>query len=437
MEKDVIIILSAGVIPYWENKINDISYKLTSYEHFDNFGTLGGKDRAIAGAIIAKKFPLAKILVTSSSAKEGAPSHAEVMRNELIFLGVNENRIILEQVSTNLTSQLKESINISKKNNWMNVLFLTSEFHVARTQLMVNMILFDQLTVEIVSSESILIANDKNFLEEFKKIKKTKNYLKRIKNERSGIKALKEGFYFSSPHILKTEKCEKKAILISGTSSGLGEAFFKNLHGKDNDIFCLSRSFLPYQLDISKKNNNTFLICCDLSNLNKLLDNLEKIKRCLMIYKEIIFINNAATILPIDQIGSLDNNKIISSVNINFLASILITNMLFSLKNIEIKVLNISSGSSDKPLDGWSIYCSTKAGGRMFFNVLSLQIENDNRHSVVNIDPGVLNTKIQNQIRSFNHLKFPRVNEFINFNNKGLLLDPNEVAGKIINRYIS
>ena len=72
----------------------------------------------------------------------------------------------------------------------------------------------------------------------------------------------------------------------------------------------------------------------------------------------------------------------------------------------------------------------------MFFDVLSLQIENDIGHSIDNIEPGILNTKMQSQIRSFNHENFPRVNEFIDFNNTGVLLDPNEVSINIINRYI-
>jgi benzil reductase ((S)-benzoin forming) len=437
MEPDVVIILSSGVIPYWENTLNDISYKLSTYEHFDNFGTLGGKDRASAGAIIAKKFPLAKIIVTSSRSIDGAPSHAEVMRNELIVLGVNAGRITLEEISTNLTSQLSESIKISIKNKWLNLLFVTSEFHVARTQLMVDMTPLDQLkSVKITSSESVLISNDKNFSNEFQKIKKTKQYIKRIENERRGIKALKDGIYFPSPSILKTEKCEKKAILISGTSSGLGESFFKNLHGKDHDIFCLSRRFLPYQEEAGKNNNNAFLIHCDFTKLSKFSDNLKKIKKCLNIYKEIIYINNAGSILPVHQIGLMDNKEIISSVNVNYIAPILITNMLFTLRHVGIKVLNISSGAANNPIDGWSIYCSAKAGSRMFFDVLSLQILNNSKHSVNNIDLGILNTKIQSQIRNFDSDNFPRVDEFVDLNNKDLLLDPDEVACKIINKYI-
>ena len=38
----------------------------------------------------------------------------------------------------------------------------------------------------------------------------TKQYMKRIENERRSIKALKDGIYFPSTHILKVEKCPKK-----------------------------------------------------------------------------------------------------------------------------------------------------------------------------------------------------------------------------------
>lgn len=67
----------------------------------------------------------------------------------------------------------------------------------------------------------------------------------------------------------------------------------------------------------------------------------------------------------------------------------------------------------------------------MFFDVLFLQIVNNIKYSVNNIYPEILNTKMQSQIRSFNRNNFPKVNEFVNFNNTGVLLDPNEVAIKI------
>lgn len=437
MKPDVIIILSSGVIPYWENTLNDISYKTTSYEHFDIFGTLGGVDRINAGAILAKSFPLAKIITTSSITIDNSPSHSEVARDELVALGVNANRIFLEQLSKNLKTQLSESIEIAKRNKWLNLLFVTSEFHIARTQLMLDMLTTDQFkSVKIISSESILISDDKNFLNEFKKILKDKQYIKRIESERLGRIALKAGNYFQNPQTLKVEKCNKTAILISGISSGLGESLFNNLLGMGHDIFCISRSFLPYQIEIGAKESNTFLVRCDLKNINNLVNTLEKIKKCLKIYKKIIFINNAGSILPVDKIGSMDNGEIISGINLNYVAPILITNMLFSMKDVGIRVLNISSGAANNAIDGWSIYCSTKAASKMFFDVLSLQINNNFEYTVNNIDPGILNTKMQSQIRSLNQTKFPRVDEFIEFNNTGILLNPNDVAFRIINKYI-
>ena len=437
MKPDVIIILSSGIIPYWENTLSDISYKLTTYEHYDNFGTLGGRDRACAGAIAAQKFTSAKIIVTSARAIEGAPSHAEVMRNELILLGVNASRIILEKISTNLSSQITESIKISTKNQWLNLLFITSEFHVPRTRLMVEIIASDQLkSVKVSSSESILIPNDRNFSIEFQKIKNNKQYTKRIENEERGIKAIKEGIYLPAPRILKKEKCDKSAILILETSSGLGESFFKNLHGKEYDVLCLSRRFLPYQEEISQNNNSTFLINYDPTKLNKFIDNLKKLKQCLMIYKKIVFINHVNSILPVRQTGSFDNVKIVSNVNRNYRAPILIKNMLLTLSEVEIKVLNISLGPSNNPLGGWSIYCSATTQGKIFSDDVSLRVINNISHSVNNSDPDILDTKLQVHVRNYNYDNFSGVNEFIDLNNRGGLLDLNDVADKVINKYI-
>ena len=437
MEPDVIIILSSGIVPYWNNKAKDISYKTTTYDYYDAYGTLGGHDRIRAGAILAKNFPLSKLMTTSSLGISDRPSHAKVAREELITLGVHASRIVLEENSNNLRSQLIETIRISEKHNWSNLLFITSEFHIARAQLMLDEVLIDKLkAVKIISSEGILLSDDDNFFNEFKKIKNSTKYITRIQNEESGVKAFREGSYCPSLKTLKTEKYEKKAILISGTSSGLGESFFKNLYNKDFDLYCLSRSFLTYQIDISSNENGIFLICCDLTKLDKLGGILEKLRQCLTVYKEIIFINNAGSILPVNKIGALNNDEIISSVNLNYIAPALIANMLLNLKEVSIKVLNISSGAANSPVDGWSTYCSAKAASKMFFDVLSFEVKNKKDYSVNQIDPGIIDTKIQCQIRNLSKDIFPKVNEFIEFKNSKKLLNPNDAALKIIKKYI-
>src|SRR5262249_60732308 len=63
------------------------------------------------------------------------------------------------------------------------------------------------------------------------------------------------------------------------------------------------------------------------------------------------------------------------------------------------RVLFISSGAAHRIIDGWALYCTTKAAGETFFDVVASQVKQDERISVVNIDPGQMDTRMQENIR--------------------------------------
>jgi benzil reductase ((S)-benzoin forming) len=232
-----------------------------------------------------------------------------------------------------------------------------------------------------------------------------------------------------------------KAIIITGTSNGLGQAIFDNLWDKKLLIISFSRKFLEYQERIARENPTTVrLITQDLSDISSLLLKLDLLNKLLLNeVEEIIFINNAGVIDPIGKIGCLSSELVINSININLTAPLLITNALFAMQktsSLKIKVLNISSGAANYPIDGWALYCTTKAGYKMFLEVLQEQILGDQNSIFYNIDPGVMDTKMQEKIRLSNKLEFPKLDDFINLKSDGKLQQPNEVAQRIIKEYI-
>lgn len=222
-----------------------------------------------------------------------------------------------------------------------------------------------------------------------------------------------------------------KAIIITGVSRGLGKAFFDILKDKNYYLICISRSFINYQTKLAES-DNIELIRFDLNNINDStlkLENSKILNKC--DFDELIFINNAGIISPIGKVGNIGEKDIKKSININFVSPVLITNYLsdFCNKNkIKFKIINITTGAADKPFEGWSIYCSTKSATKMFFNV----IEKENDVVVENIDPGVLNTYMQEEIRNADESNFPLVGYFRNLEREGKLKEPSEVALSIL-----
>lgn len=222
-------------------------------------------------------------------------------------------------------------------------------------------------------------------------------------------------------------------VIITGTSSGLGEELYNQLYQKNINVICISRHFTEKQLASS-----SILIKHDFNDLNfKFLKELSKHIRGVSC-RDIVFINNAGVIKPLGKIGSLSPNELTESTHVNLLAPMLIVNQIMMDKGTEtrLKILNISSGAANYPLIGWGAYCSTKAGTKMFLDVLKAQCCEDDTVSIYNYDPGVMDTKMQALIREKDSEAFPRVGEFIAFKTDNKLKHVTDVAYSLVNEYV-
>jgi len=232
-----------------------------------------------------------------------------------------------------------------------------------------------------------------------------------------------------------------KAVFLTGTSNGLGKALFELLSAEHHSLFCIARSFLPEQFELaSQSNRHIRLFQADLRDSAQLptVSDMESFLREKEI-SEVVLIHNAAVIEPIGAIGTLDPQQITEAIQVNLTAPILLSNTVFSLKAAEtlpIKVLFISSGAAKNLKDGWSIYCSTKAGGEMFFNVLAEQVKGHERISVHNVNPGVMDTPMQQTIRAATDVHFPTLERFVRLKEEGQLAQPHDVASSIIRDYV-
>lgn len=228
---------------------------------------------------------------------------------------------------------------------------------------------------------------------------------------------------------------DRKTIIITGVSSGLGKALLDTLRTADVRLVCISHTFLDYQTAL--KNENVALLKCDLSNLEEVYVLTEKLGDMLLSASDIVFINNAATVSPIGRIGEIGDAEIIASAHTNFVSSMLITNALCRLKKAErLTFIHISTGAARTPIVGWPLYCSTKAASKMFFAILQEQYKGDERVVVHEFDPGVMDTPMQAQIRQAPNKDFPRVEEFKKLQQMHTLSDPSATAKKLVEQYI-
>jgi benzil reductase ((S)-benzoin forming) len=190
-------------------------------------------------------------------------------------------------------------------------------------------------------------------------------------------------------------------FIITGVSRGLGLSVLKTLLEQNNEeiaIIGLSRTRPDVNKDVF-----TWLES-DLSDYEKVVRPLAEAVRHFEASK-VFFINNAADVYPLGLVGDLEENEIYHSVLINIVSPVLITNWLISHfgDTTAIKILNISSGAATREIVTWSQYCSSKAYMKMFFDVVQAEaMAADKKITVVNINPGVMDTVMQQQIRESN-----------------------------------
>lgn len=227
-------------------------------------------------------------------------------------------------------------------------------------------------------------------------------------------------------------------IVITGTSRGLGKALFDILENKSNkSLLCISRTFNIEQIEKSKSKKYINLLKVDLSNSDELDNKLDLFfMDFLKNYNKVIFVNNAASIGEITKIGKLCNKDIQKLISTNITSPIIITNKLLKFAtNYDLKIINIGTGAAINPIAGLSIYCTSKCGIKMFFDVLREQEKDNLSIEVINFDPGVFDTDMQKKIRESDSENLPTVQKFKSFYEEGQVQSPNEVAKKILSLF--
>lgn len=223
---------------------------------------------------------------------------------------------------------------------------------------------------------------------------------------------------------------------ITGTSRGLGKAFAEHLlKDPTNRVIGISR-----QKSIEHPNYRHFYL--DLTDVNSIADFKFELHANA---KKVYLINNAGVLGFIKPVGKLDAATIIKNYTVNLLAPSVLTNAFIACYNTtdaEKVIVNISSGAGKNPIDGWAVYCASKAGIDMFSRVVDAEQKiratkpNESIHKgfhIFSIAPGVVNTAMQEEIRSAEKDDFSKLEDFIAFKANDQLSEPEFVSKKYIN----
>ncbi|WP_419893574.1 (S)-benzoin forming benzil reductase [Oceanobacillus kimchii] len=230
-----------------------------------------------------------------------------------------------------------------------------------------------------------------------------------------------------------------KTAIVTGVSKGLGESIAKLYLESGVMVIGVSRTDNKALYSIAENNNTEFHhVACDLSDISEYDSTFNKMDEILFQdnVDTIYLVNNAGIVDPIEQAKNIKNVALQKHLQVNSFAPMAFTNYyLKKAEEHEVTLITaiVTSGAAQKPKFGWSAYCSSKASMNMYTETVALeQDEEQTGHKIIAFSPGVMDTNMQETIRSSSKEAFKDVEDFKGLKDNNLLKDTDLIAGVLI-----
>ncbi len=210
---------------------------------------------------------------------------------------------------------------------------------------------------------------------------------------------------------------------IAGGSKGLGSELV-NIFSQHNHLV----------LEFSRSGQGDHHIACDFSNSQACIETIKNTfaKHTTNKLNSVNLLINTAIIAPFGPIAKADHHSIRNHLMINVESTLLLLREFLAAFHdhaIEKSITYISSGASRRAIPGMAIYSASKAFFDRYMDTLAEEQSNEpHPFQCMTINPGVMNTGMQVEIRAQNAEDFPMVDMWHEFHEKGQLADPKDIA---------
>ena len=191
-----------------------------------------------------------------------------------------------------------------------------------------------------------------------------------------------------------------KAVIITGASRGIGAAAARAFAKAGAHVLLSARSAAAIETiagEIRKDGGSAIAQAADVSSWAEVQALVETARR--EWGRLDVLVNNAGVIEPIGPLAKSDPEAWTHATDINFKGTYYGLRAALPVMQTQGSgvVINLSSGAANSPLEGWSHYCSSKAGAAMLTQCADREAQGDIR--VVGLSPGTVATEMQVQIR--------------------------------------
>lgn len=193
-----------------------------------------------------------------------------------------------------------------------------------------------------------------------------------------------------------------KVALVTGASRGLGEGAARALAHAGAKVMLVARDGAlagRVARDIASNGGQAEATGCDVSDYAAVQKLVAETRSRLG--KLDILVNNAGVIEPIAEIATSDPKAWADNITINLIGAYNVVRAVLPemLATGGGTIVNVSSGAAYRPLEGWSAYCSGKAGLAMLTRAIELETKGKGIR-VFGFSPGTIDTEMQVKIRA-------------------------------------
>lgn len=195
------------------------------------------------------------------------------------------------------------------------------------------------------------------------------------------------------------EHLNGQVAVITGASRGIGEATARLFAAHGAKVVLLARSASDIDRIATEIGENAIAFPCDVAQYAALSDAMEK---AVSTFGRLdILINNSGVIEPVSRIADADPDAWSATIDVNLKG--VFYGMRAAVGQMVAQgggtVLTVSSGAAHNPVEGWSHYCSAKAGAAMLTRMLDLE-ERNHGIRAIGLSPGTVATQMQKEIKA-------------------------------------
>jgi benzil reductase ((S)-benzoin forming) len=228
-------------------------------------------------------------------------------------------------------------------------------------------------------------------------------------------------------------------FIVTGASRGMGLAMAQQLVQLGNTVLCISRG-TNETLTVQAKQAGATLLQWpqDLALGARTSARLEQWLReqASGSFNGATLINNAGVIPRIGPLSDADADDLSHALRVGLEAPMQLTSAFLRATAKwpgQRKVLNVSSGLGRRAMASQAGYCAAKAGMDHFTRCLALEEAlKPNGAKVCSLAPGVIDTDMQEQLRSADSHAFPDQSSFLNLKTSGALTSPDDAAKRLL-----